>query len=229
MRALRFPFWYDTKVIYLFTGSDSDKARAKAFQWVAAARAKAPEAAYLRLSPAEATPEALAEAAGSQGLFFAKTLVLLDDPFSDSEVGELVLKSLDMLAESENPIAILAPKLLAARTKKLEAKAEKVFSFEPKAKPPMRGFNGALVNALASKNREALWKEVVLALRAGDAPEMLHGLLHWKARDMMQKGGGKWGEEGARALSVDLIELLSDSRSGDLPLAENLERFALSV
>jgi hypothetical protein len=216
-------------VIYLFTGADQGKARAKAFAWVAAARAKAPEAPYLRLSPSETTPESLAEAAGSQGLFFSKTLVLIDDPFSESEAGALVLENLDMLAKSENPIAILAPKLLAPRQKKLEAKAEKVFSFEVKEKPPMRGFNAALVNALAAKDHTMLWKEITLALRQGDAPEMVHGLLHWKARDMMAKGNAKWGKDGARELSIALIELLSDSRTGDLPLAENLERFALSL
>jgi hypothetical protein len=222
-------FCYHTYMIYLFTGPDVDKARTKAFQWVQAARAKAPDAAYIRLSPSEVSPESLAEVAGSQGLFFAKTLVLLDDPFSESEAGELVMKSLEMLKESQNPIAILAPKLLAAKLKKIEPKAEKVFSFAAKAKAPARGFNVGLVNALASKNNEALWKEVVAALRQGDAPEMIHGLFHWKARDLMSKGGGKWGEEGARALSLGLIELLSDSRSGDLPLAENLERFALAM
>jgi hypothetical protein len=222
-------FCYHTQVIYLFTGPDQGRARAKAFQWVAAARAKAPEAPYLRLSVSDIRPETLAEAAGSQGLFFSKTLVLLDDPFENKETAELILESLPMLAESANPIALLAPKLLAARLKKIEAKAEKVFSFEIQEKAPTRGFNSALVHALGAKDTQALWKEIVVALRQGDAPEMVHGLLHWKARDMMVKGNGKWGREGARALSLLLIELLSDSRSGDLPLRENLERFALSV
>lgn len=216
-------------MIYLFTGSDIEKARTKAFQWVAAARAKEPEAPYIRLDASQISSETLGEAAGSQGLFFSKTLVLLDDPFSVSEAGELVLKELAMLADTTNPVAILAPKLLAARTKKIETKATKVFTFDLKEKAPTRGFNGALVNALAAKNSEELWKQIVLALRAGDAPEMVHGLLHWKARDMMEKGSAKWGKDGARTLSRDLISLLSDSRSGDLPLGENLERFALSL
>lgn len=215
-------------MIYLFYGSDGGKVRAKAFQWVAAARKKAPEAAYIRIAADALTEESLAEAVSSQGLFFAKTLVLLDDPFGSAESAELVLKHLDMLAASENPIAILAPKLIASREKKLEAVAEKSFELNSVAKPE-RGFNSALVNALGAKDSAALWKEVMKALRAGDAPEALHGLLHWKARDLMQKGSTKWGKDGARKLSRDLIELLSDSRSGDLPLVENLERFVLSI
>ncbi|KND51194.1 MAG: hypothetical protein ABA06_02700 [Parcubacteria bacterium C7867-001] len=216
-------------MIYLFTGSDSGKVRAKAFAWVAAARAKAPDAPYLRIPADDLSEAVLNEALSSRGLFHAKSLVLLDDPFALSEAGELVLERLGELKDSENVVAILAPKLLAARAKKIEAKAEKVFTVDAKEKPAARGFNGALVNALASKDALALWKEIVKAERQGDAPEMLHGLLHWKARDMMQKGGKGWTKEETRVLSRDLIELLSDSRSGELPLKESLERWALNL
>jgi hypothetical protein len=216
-------------MLYVFLGGDVEKVRDKAFKWVAAARTKQPDAPYLRLSAEEVTESSLADATASQGLFFKKTLVLLDDPFSLKEAGELVLEHLDTLVKSENPIGILAPKLLASRAKKLEGKAEKVFTIEARTDKAPRGFNVALVNALASKNREGLWLELMKTRRQGDAPEMTHGLLHWKARDMMQKGSPKWGKEGARKLSRELIELLSDSRGGDLPLSENLERFALSI
>jgi hypothetical protein len=215
-------------MIYLFTG-DAAKARAKAFAWVAAARKKAPEAPYVRLMSEQVSESALASIASSQGLFFAKTLALIDDPFAFKESGELVLESLGVLAQSGNPIAILAPKLPAPALKKIEAKAEKVFSFDAAAKKPARGFNGALVNALAARDGAALWKEIAKAERAGDAPEMLHGLLHWKARDLMEKGGRAWSDEDARALSLELIELLSDARGGGLELGPALERFALSL
>ncbi len=215
-------------MIYLFHGSDIGKARAKAFQWVAAARAKAPDAAYIRLQGSQITEAALAEALGTQGLFFTKSLILLDDPFADQESGETVLKLLEELSGSDNPIGILAPKLLAAQLKKLEAKAAKVFK-EDAAPKKDRGFNNALVNALGAKDGQALWKELAKAERAGDASESTHGLLHWKARDMMQKGSSVWGKDGARELSVALITLVADARSGDLPLGPALERFALSL
>lgn len=215
-------------MIYLFHGTDTGKVRAKAFTWIAAARAKAPEAAYIRLQGSQITEEALRDAISAQGLFFAKSLILLDDPFADADAGETVLSMLEVLAASENPVGILAPKLLAARVKKLEAVATKVFK-EDAAPKRDRGFNSALVNALGAKDGKALWKELMKAERLGDMPEITHGLLHWKARDMMQKGGAKWGKDGARELSVSLIELLSDARSGELPLGPSLERFALSL
>lgn len=215
-------------MIYLFTGTDTEKARQKAFQWIAAARNKAPDVAYMRLNADEITAATLEEAAGTQGLFFLKSLVLLDDPFGKAETAELVLEALPKLKESNNAIAILAPKLLAARMKKLESASEKIFSFDA-AKKADRGFNSALVNALAARDGKALWKELQKAYREGDAPEMIHGLLHWKARDLMQKGGRGWTKDEARALSRTLIELLSDSRKGELDLRQSLERFALSL
>ena len=215
-------------MIYLFHGSDLNKARAKASQWVAAARAKAPDAAYVRLTADQLTEASLSEALTSQGLFFAKTLVLLDDPFAESEAGELVLAHLDALKDSPNAVGILAPRLLASRAGKLEAVAEKSFKVDAAPKKD-RGFNSGLVNALGARDGNLLWKEIVRAQRAGDAPEAVHGLLHWKARDLMQKGSRTWKPEEARALSVSLIELLSDSRGRDLPLPLALERFALGL
>jgi DNA polymerase III delta subunit len=216
-------------MMYLFLGSDVGKVRAKAFAWVAAARAKAPEAPYMRIDASDMTAQALAEAGSVQGLFFTKTLVLIDDPFVSSESGDLFMENLDALCESENPIAVLAPKLLTTRAKKLEAKATKVFVCDVTVKKVERGFNSALVNALAAKDGKGLWKEIIKAKQSGDAPEAVHGLLHWKARDLMQKGSAKWGKDGARKLSRDLIELLSDARGGDLELGPALERFALSI
>lgn len=215
-------------MIYLFHGTDTGKARAKAFAWVAAARAKAPDAAYVRLQGSQITEDALRDAISAQGLFFAKSLILVDDPFADEASGDALLSLLDLLAASENPVGILAPKLLAARAKKLEAAAAKVFKEDAIPKRD-RGFNSALVNALGAKDGKALWTELVKAERLGEAPEALHGLLHWKARDMMQKGSGTWGKEGARTLSVALIELVANARTGDLPLGPSLERFALSL
>jgi hypothetical protein len=61
---------------------------------------------------------------------------------------------------------------------------------------------------------------------------MVHGLLHWKARGIMQNGGQgnkSWKPNEARALSRALIELVSDSRKDSLELSLALERFALSL
>lgn len=226
-------------MIYLFHGSDVDKVRTKAFEWITKARTKEPNLAYVRLARAELTDAALEDVALSGGLFVKRLLVLIDDPFanadeSSSEHDEspspsLLEDHLDELADSDNAIVILAPKLAAAKAKKLVAKAKVEYKYDKPARADARGFNANLVNALAARSREKLWLEVNRALRAGDAPEMLHGLLHWKARDLMEKGARAWPPTEARALSFSLISLLQDSRRKGLDLSESLERFALSI
>lgn len=231
-------------MIYLFYGSDVEKARSKAFEWVAKARVKEPNLAYVRLAREELTPAALEDAALSGGLFVKRLLILIDDPFpnaratsEEEETGEeegmenVFEEHIDALAASDNAIIILAPRLTAARAKKLAAKAKVEYKFDlpAQAVKPERGFNTNLVNALATRSREKLWLEINRALREGDAPEMLHGLLHWKARDLMEKGGRAWAPKEARQLSLALITLLQDSRRKGLDLSESLERFALSI
>jgi DNA polymerase III delta subunit len=229
-------------MIYLFHGSDVEKTRAKAFAWVAAARAKEPNLAYVRLAREELTPSALEDAALSGGLFVQRLLILIDDPFPNAHAegeeggkGETgsdttLEEHLDNLAASDNAIIILAPKLAAAKAKKLSAKAKKEYKFDkPAAREDARGFNSDLVNALSARSREKLWLEINRALYAGDAPEMLHGLLHWKARDLMSKGSRAWSPKESRQLSLALIELLQNSRRGNLDISLSLERFALSI
>ena len=206
-------------MIYLFYGSDIEKTRAKAFEWVAKARAKEPNLAYVRLAREEITSAALEDAAQSGGLFVKRLLILIDDPFQEESPSDILDDHLDQLAASDNAIIILAPKLAPAKAKKIVAKAKVEYKYDrPAALEDKRGFNSNLVNALAARSREKLWLEVNRALRAGDAPEMLHGLLHWKARDMRD-----------RKLSLDLISLLQTSRRGGLDLDLALEKFALSV
>lgn len=216
-------------MLYLFTGTDTNKARAKAFAWVEAARKKAPEASYIRVHSKDLDEKMIEEVTASQGLFFSKLLVLIDDPFATKSSEEVVMEHLEVLAESHNPIALLAPGLSSTLLRKLEKHAAKIFEENLKEKKEARGFNAGLVNALGARDGKKLWLELMKAKRAGDAPEAVHGLLHWKARDMMQKGSRAWGADEARALSISLITLLGDSRQGNLSLSEHLEQFALSL
>jgi len=240
-------------MIYLFYGSNTEKVRAKAFEWVVAARKKEPNLAYVRLAREELTSATLEDAALSGGLFVSRLLVLVDDPFpaaraaddvrdfvnpssdegltmSEHASDSVLEEHLDILAASNNVIIILAPRLNAAKAKKLVPKAKMEYRYDLRLAPSeSRGFNSNLVNALAARSREKLWLEVNRALYIGDAPEMLHGLLHWKARDLMDKGSRVWSPQESRALSLALIELLQNSRRGGLDLGLSLERFALSL
>ncbi|MCX6787904.1 MAG: hypothetical protein NT108_01930 [Candidatus Kaiserbacteria bacterium] len=230
-------------MIYFFYGSDVEKVRTKAFEWVAKARAKEPNLAYARLTREELSAATLEDAALSGGLFVSRLLVLIDDPLpatpavsdegedEEKDVSSSVFEdALDALATSDNAILILAPKLASAKAKKIAAKAKVEYRFDiSTVRTAARGFNGNLANALETRSREKLWLEINRALIAGDAPEMLHGLLHWKARDLMAKGSRAWQPRESRRLSLALIELLQNARRGNADLSLSLERFALSI
>lgn len=216
-------------MIYLFHGNDVEKIRTKAFEWIEKARAKEPNLAYARLTREELTAAALEDVALSGGLFVRRLLILIDDPFQEESSPDILEEHLDMLAASDNAIIILAPKLAVAKAKKLVAKAKVEYKYDKSVPSESRGFNSNLVNALADRSREKLWLEINRAFRAGDAPEMLHGLLHWKARDLMEKGNRLWTQQESSALSLSLISLLQSSRRGSMNLSLSLERFALSL
>src|ERR1035437_8194127 len=155
-------------MIYLFYGSDVEKVRAKAFEWVAKARAKEPNLAYVRLAREELSDAALEDAAQSGGLFVKRLLILIDDPFQEQE-GEMVNileEHIDNLAASDNAIIILAPKLAAAKVKKIVAKTKVEYKYDlpAQAGKPEREFNSSLVNALVARSREKLWLEINRAL-----------------------------------------------------------------
>lgn len=225
-------------MIYLFHGSDADQVRKKAFAWVAAARKKEPNLSYIRLAKEELTMQALEEVTASGGLFVSRLLIVLDDPFpkvrgteedeTEEDTSSLVEEHLQSLEESNNAILIIAPNLLASKAKKIGANAKAVYAFHKSAQAK-RGFNAPLPDALSARSREKLWLELQRSMRAGDAPEMIHGLLHWKARELMEKGSRAWTRGDARKVSRELINLLQASRQGGLPLAVALERFALSI
>ncbi|PIR83215.1 hypothetical protein COU19_01730 [Candidatus Kaiserbacteria bacterium CG10_big_fil_rev_8_21_14_0_10_56_12] len=231
-------------MIYFFYGSDEHKARTKAFEWIAKARAKEPNLAYVRLAREDLSEGALEDAAHAGGLFVSRLLVLLDDPFPPARSGDeeeqeeepagapLIEEYLESLAASENAVVILAPKLAPEKAKKIVDKAKLTYKYDVSVgsgKTPARGFNTALVDAIGDKNGARLWLEINRAFWAGDAPEMLHGLLHWKARDIMAKGSRTWRPQEARDLSLELIALLQESRRGGLSLPPALERFTLSL
>lgn len=234
-------------MIFLFHGSDTGKVRAKAFEWVAKARTKESNLAYARLAREELSASALEDAAASGGLFVKRLLILIDDPFPTGRViqneediaasenvghsmSHILEEYLDVLTASDNVIVILAPKLATLTAKKFAAKAKLTYVFDTRvSREQSRGFNSALVSALAAHSREKLWLEVIRALGEGDAPEMLHGLLHWKACDLMEKGSKKWSPQESRSLSLSLISLLQDSRRKGLTLSQSLERFVLTI
>jgi DNA polymerase III delta subunit len=122
------------------------------------------------------------------------------------------------LAESPHTFIFEEEKLLKAPTEKLKKAGAKIEIAKAEKKEEYRFDRFGLTSALANKDRKKLWLGLVRALREGEKPEALAGLLAWKARQMKNID-----------LSRQLVWMYHDSHRGHGDLALLLERFALRL
>jgi hypothetical protein len=86
----------------------------------------------------------------------------------------------------------------------------------------------AMADALAKRDRKALWLLLMAALRQGIAPENVAGVLSWKARTMLASARGP-ERPMLEKISRDLVVMYHDSHRGAGDLGLLLERFALTI
>ena len=85
-----------------------------------------------------------------------------------------------------------------------------------------------LADALRAGNKKALWVGYQRELQHGAAPEALHGVLFWAAKDMVLKSSGSAQKSHAKNLIAELATLPHEARRQGEDLEYALERFILS-
>lgn len=134
------------------------------------------------------------------------------------ERGEEFLELAEALAESPHSFIFEEEKLLKAPTEALKKAGAKIEQAKVAAKKEYRFDQFGLTTALANKDRKQLWLRLMKALRAGEKPEAIAGLLAWKARTMKDAD-----------LSRRIVFMYHDAHRGAGDLALLLERFALKL
>ena len=133
------------------------------------------------------------------------------------ERAEEFLELAETFVQSVHTFVFEEEKLLKRETDiltKAGAKIEKVESVKKEW-----GFDQfGLAQALGARDKKRLWLSLVEALRSGEKPEAIAGLLAWKARQM-----------GDSTLSRELTFMYHDSHRGVGDLELLLERFALKI
>lgn len=206
-------------MLQVFVGTDREKAR------VALRKAAGQSAVYITDSHTVAD---LRAALAGGGMFGGKRTVILDGICANDEMKEVLLASLPMLKSSPDLFFIFEEKVDAATKKLLAKHAEKVETFDaPKAKDD-RGDVFAIANALKRGDKKAMWVEYQRALARGDAPEAIHGILFWGAKDMLLKAPGTERSRAA-GLVASLAELPHEARRTGFELEYALERFLLGI
>jgi len=181
----------------------------------------------LRISDAN-TPADLAAALRGGGMFDTARIVVLNGVCANEEMKTLVVDSLSPMKGSTEAFFMLEDKLDAATRKQVEKYAEASERFDAPKGADRGGGIFALANALKRGDKKALWVGYQRELAADAAPEAIHGVLFWGAKDMLMKSHGEKEASRARNLLASLAELPHEARRRGEELEYALERFVLS-
>ncbi len=219
-------------MIYLLYGLDTDKARSKANELIAALQKKKPDAAFFKLTDENVDAAVLDEYIGGQGLFSNKYIVFLDNVFKNREAKENVIKKIKEIGASENIFIILEQKIDKASFGKIEKATEKTQLFDKEEdRNRAEELNiFALADALSARNRLQLWLVYLETVKRNIAPEEVSGILFWKVKDMItKKNFGRYSPEELQQLSSRLVSIYHDAHRGVHDFGITLEKFTLSI
>ncbi|OHB18817.1 MAG: hypothetical protein A2854_03065 [Parcubacteria group bacterium RIFCSPHIGHO2_01_FULL_56_18] len=206
--------------MYLYIGTDREKARAKMATDIARV---AKGADIIRITDAH-TLDDMAAALRGGGMFANKRVLVFENTNANPEMRGMLL---DALEEGiADPVFIFEEKPLAAGKKRFEKYAERVEKFDS-PKKERDGSIFAIANALRAGDKKALWVSYMREIAKGGAPEAIHGVLFWGAKDAFLKSGGK--DARTRRLVAELAVLPHEARRRGEDLEYALERFVLCV
>src|SRR3989344_271506 len=174
-------------MIYLYTGTDREKALAAMNKAITRESKKA----EVTLVSDASTAADVAEALRGSGMFGLpgqgeKRLVVLDGVFANEEMGGFVLDALPHMKSSDEVYFVLEGKLDAATRKTIEKHSDVFERFDTK-KEKAGGEIFSLVYALKGGDKKRLWVEYQRAVARGDAPGGGQGGPLWGGKDNFLK------------------------------------------
>ena len=217
-------------MLYIFYGSDRDKARAALNKSL---EKEMKHADVLRISDAHslADLQAALSGPGMFGLAEGRIRVTVFDSIvggANEEMREGLLSALKYLKESKEDFYMLEGALDAATRKQVEKFAETSEKFDA-AKKENDNSIFALANALQRGDKKGLWVGLMQEFAKGAAPEAVHGLLFWGAKRMLLSARGASDVNRAEFLVTELTKLPHEARRHGEDLEYALERFVLSL
>src|SRR3990167_2467139 len=210
-------------MLFLYTGTD----RKKAYAAMEAALKKTAkkDSRTVRITDAN-TPADLTAVFGGRGMFDESRILVLNGVLGNEEMRAMLLDSLAHMRDSEETFFILEEKPDAATRKQIEKYAQRSERYD-KPGGKKSGDIFAIAGALRRADKKALWVNYQRQLAGDAAPEAIHGVLFWAAKDMFQKARTEAEKSRATALLEDLAELPHESRRRGVELEYTLELFVL--
>lgn len=206
-------------MLYFFSGSDTEKAR-EAMQQAISKMSKG--ARIVRITDAHTIAD-LETALQGGGMFAEKRLVVLSNIYENDSLRGIVSDRLQSISKSQDSFFMLEGVLDAASRKSIEKQATESKRFDAK-KTAKAETIFSLANALQSGKKKDLWVGYQKELQAGKAPEAIHGVLFWAAKQYLLRTG----LPRAQSLVAELAELPHEARRKGVELEYALEQFVLS-
>lgn len=206
-------------MLYFFHGTDTEASRGAVH---VALEKHAKGRRVVRVTDAHSREDVLAALEGG-GMFAEKRAVVCANVYENEELRDILSAALPRIAKSDDVFLVLEGALDAATRKSIEKYAEESKRFDAK-KTTERETIFSLANALQSGNKKDLWVGYQKELQGGKAPEAIHGVLFWAAKQQLLRGDSAR----ARSLVAALAELPHEARRHGVELEYALEQFVLS-
>lgn len=207
-------------MLHLFIGTDTDTVRAKLN---AAVEKSAKGAEVIRITDAHTIYD-LESALNGGGMFGGARVVVLDSTLTHDSMREIVLGRLSGMKTAEDIFYVYELSLDAATRKQIEKYAESSEKFDlAKSAKQETIFN--LVRHLQAGKKKDLWVAYQREIQGGKAPEAIHGMLFYAAKDSLLRNPK---DERARKLVAKLAELPHEARRNGFELEYALEHFVLT-
>lgn len=210
-------------MLHFFSGTDREKVR-MAMQKEIARVSRGGE--VVRVTDAHTVSDFNAAMQGGGMFSSCARVVVFENVLQSEEMEPLLVDSLEVLKESQDTFFVFEEKVDAPTRKKIEKYAEKSERFDA-AKSERDNTAFDMANALQRGDKKTLWVSYMRELSKGSAPEMLHGILFWAAKQQFLKSSGTAKQKAANMLTA-LVELPHESRRKGFDMEYALERFVLS-
>lgn len=236
-------------MLYLFYGSDKNKALESALNIIKKKTAEKPDAVVFKIDSQNLNQNTFTEMCGGQGLFEQKYIVHIKDVCEEENTQSILFDFLKDMQSSENIFILTEANLNKKELTKIEKYAEKVWAYEAKKKAEKDENIFAITNYLFVRDKKNLWIEFQ-RLKNIFAVEEIHGTLFWAFKNIMiasktktateaglkpfvysnsKKALTKFSENELEERFWQLTKILGDSRRGEGELDVLLERWILEI
>jgi DNA polymerase III delta subunit len=237
-------------MLYVYHGSDIEKARTKVRKTIESLRAKQPNATYMRVYGDEFLTTDTLELTASQGLFKSAYIVLLDSILASADAEKRFAEALVAFADAEHVFLLLQDSIDEKLLAQIAKKAQKVDRFDVHTAPQKAPLNPfALTDALLARDAGGVFAQLYTATKSGRPPEETLGTLFWAAKSIVlahtarsatdaglkefpfkkaQRAAQKFSRTEARQLMCALATAQADAYTQGVPLELMLERILIS-